>query len=523
MLAIFETDEYGIYPSMFRIFTPGETLSETLKNFIGYSPRFYGYPFFLISALAILPLRLFLGIIDRDGIATTIAYNGSIIPIEYTAVYMLVLRQLSVLFMAIAILILIWLWTEFKFSLRAIFLFVFLGSIPAIVKNNLWLHPDSLVTLFIVLTIVGLVKDNLQFGKWFYLAAVFCGLATGTKILGLFFLPITLPAYLGAGWMQQRIRPRILCRHGCQFLLLMAAVVIIANPLLWVPQGVRMVFETLAENSDSIQSGYGGIQTQTGFFPWYFTTLKQAFGFWWLYLSVIAAALLSMAVDRNKRLLNLIILTWSLPFFGYVIYAVATGPRERFFIPILLPLLSCLGAPVLWEFSGLQSLRKNIIASVSMLIFALSGIQLSHYLKSNFDLYFKVLARESTSQELAFYRKFDQIYLSKLPENTQLTIFRSGGIYVPPAKNLNLVMRWKLTDYQEVNSINPDLILLNRKLVKTFSSPDFTRNSTAPDAAPSSFKFYQDASAGAIQGYSKILETEYGLAFKRKELKSLPE
>lgn len=130
---------------------------------------------------------------------------------------MVVLRQLSVLFMLIAILLLIWLWTEFKSPFRAIFLFVFLGSIPAIVKNNLWLHPDSLVTLFIVLTIVGLVKDNLQFGKWFYLAAVFCGLATGTKILGLFFLPITLPAYLGAGWMHQRIRPGILCSMAANF------------------------------------------------------------------------------------------------------------------------------------------------------------------------------------------------------------------------------------------------------------------------------------------------------------------
>src|SRR5262249_9618114 len=57
--------------------------------------------------------------------------------------------------------------------------------------------------LFVVSTILALARDNLRFGRWFYLAAAFCGLATGTKMIGLwFFLCVAL--YLFLGWLHRR-------------------------------------------------------------------------------------------------------------------------------------------------------------------------------------------------------------------------------------------------------------------------------------------------------------------------------
>src|SRR5262249_19938486 len=110
---------------------------KTLKNMVFYNYYFYGYTFFLSSMLAILPLRL----IEHF-------FQMSI----STSLYMMVLRQLSPIIMVTAILLLVYLWTGFRSASRSVLLFIFLGSIPAVFLNNMFWHPDSLVTLFVVLT-----------------------------------------------------------------------------------------------------------------------------------------------------------------------------------------------------------------------------------------------------------------------------------------------------------------------------------------------------------------------------------
>ncbi len=61
MVAVFEIDEFAQYPHLLRMLTRGDTLYQTIRNFVVYLHYFYGYPFYFFSALAALPVRLIYG------------------------------------------------------------------------------------------------------------------------------------------------------------------------------------------------------------------------------------------------------------------------------------------------------------------------------------------------------------------------------------------------------------------------------------------------------------------------------
>ena len=169
MLAVFEVDEFAQYPHVIRMLTPADTPYQTLRNFFIYLHYVYGYPLFFFSALALLPLKLVFG-------------AGWT---EMTPLIVLVLRQvLSVFPTILSVMMLVYVQTRFKSLWKSAALFVFLLSIPAVVGNNMFWHPDSLSTLFVVGVFFFLELDSLKFGRNFVLAAVACGLAIGTKNQG---------------------------------------------------------------------------------------------------------------------------------------------------------------------------------------------------------------------------------------------------------------------------------------------------------------------------------------------------
>ena len=169
-------------------------------------------------AAALLPLKLL-------GAAGSVSTN------------MLFLRQLvSVLPMVIALILLVYLQTGFESYIKSISLFLILILIPEVVANDMWLHPESLEFLLIVLTLFFLTRDDLKFGKSFYIAALFCGLATATKLLGLFFF-LTIPLYIFLGWYQKRISLRKVMQAATFFVAIMAVIFVLSNPFLfWASQ-----------------------------------------------------------------------------------------------------------------------------------------------------------------------------------------------------------------------------------------------------------------------------------------------
>jgi hypothetical protein len=54
-------DENIVYPILTQMFAPGSTLSESLYHRVIYEDYHYGYPFYVASALALLPARLAFG------------------------------------------------------------------------------------------------------------------------------------------------------------------------------------------------------------------------------------------------------------------------------------------------------------------------------------------------------------------------------------------------------------------------------------------------------------------------------
>ena len=198
-----------IYPILVDTLTAGETFSATLYHIFIYEDYHYGYPFYALSQLVLLPVALLAG----AGFA------------ERTQLNLLLLRQLvSVLPLLLAGLVAVGIATRLRSTWKAALLYLVILTAPGIYTYNIrfW-HPDGLNALFVVLVIFFLARDRLRFGRNFYLAAVLCGLSIATRLYGAFFF-LSVGGCLLAGLLQKRIRFRQALLHGVGFILVMAAV-----------------------------------------------------------------------------------------------------------------------------------------------------------------------------------------------------------------------------------------------------------------------------------------------------------
>lgn len=498
MLAVFQIDEYSQYPVVMRMITPSPAWEETLKHVVVYEHYYYGWTFYLSSAFAILPLRLaseFFGFADSD----------------LTTVYLVVLRELSPLFMLFAISILVYMWTEFKSLGKSAFLFAFLGSIPAVVDNNMWWHAESLTMLLVVLTIFALYKDNLHFGAWFYWASIFCGLATGTKLIGVWFF-LTIGIYLAFGLRTSA--PITMVRHAGIFVLLMALTILVTNPFLVVPGQAQLMLDI--QLAQAKQNSFGwGLQMTKGPLAWYKETLAANFGDWWIYIVALASCAWGIISGSRKRVLNIIVLTWVIPLSIYLLFFIA-NKAPRYFLPVLLPLFSCVGNELTWN---LRRFRLNpVFAFFTPAVMALlvAGLQTGINLKTDYNRYFQTLNRENQSQALEFYRQLDKTYLSGLPRDVRLTVFRDPYVYLPPLGNIAVNMKWGSADYDDIDSIKPDLIMLEKDFIRVYSDPKTISISFDQEQARRSYEFYLDAKNGSLKGFPKLLDTTFGIAFEKQ-------
>lgn len=505
-LGIYPSDEYAQYQSLLRMMRPGKTWKETLYNLLTYRHWQFGYPFFLISAIAASP---------------AIILCNHMPGINCTTASMLVLRQLSVLFMLISIWFLIYMWTGFRYFLRSIVLFIFLAAIPDIVGNNMWWHPDSLVTLFVVLTIFALFKDDLRFGAWFYGAACFCGLATGTKVIGLYFF-LTIASYLFIGLANNKIKFYGLVRYGIMFLLIMAATVIITNPLLLIAKFRKEIFYSLSFHKELNE--FGGTLYQSS--PagilinpvrWYTESLVHSYGFWWLYLIALCLCIASILYDPPKRLLTLLTVTWILPFSLYLLFFVQNR-SGRYFIPVLLPLLSILGNVKISKFAVQQAAKKAVHLSIICGLILLCAVQLFYYTGTNISSYRQMVQKEKASPAIEFYHKLNDIYFSRLPANKPVKILLQWFIYLPPNKNffLTILDFYRNMTHKAPELADPDLIILDRADVEKLADPKVVDTVFHKESAQSMQQFYSQAKNNSLKGYSLLLATERYLAFEKK-------
>ncbi len=497
MTYIFNSDEPAQYPAVIRMLTPVASFSQSLYRLFAYQIYFYGFPYYFYSAvLVLLPVKLIFGL-------------GNL------SLNMLVLRQfVSVLPMIAAVLILVYLQTKFESYLKSILLFLLLLLIPEIVSNDLWFHPESLVFLFIVLTFFFLVRDNLRFGRNFYLSALFCGLAVATKQVGLFFF-IAIPLYIFLGWRQKNIDTRRSIFVAAGFVAIMAATFVLANPFLFWESERRLALQTQINLHQHMSTGFV-VLYRNGPLDWLRVVSEQYSLLPFLLLAVAAAVIGSIRGER--RLLNLLILAWALPFSIYIAVALSIHPGH-FPLPILMPLYSALPAyfiafaPTRFARPLGDYLRKYGVKLFLFLVGAvIVGWQFLYSLNIDVPRYFNTLNREKDNASLNFYAALEQNDLSRVELSRPLVVFRDVAMYVPNAANDTVYYQWGVSGYNYIHKVNADLLMLSKQHLRDYTQPGQLETAVDPNF-PDARQFYQDALAGKVQGYTLIYQDDFGMAY----------
>ncbi len=239
MVQIFQPDESAPLPYIFQMIAPAASFNQAVRQFIFYNYYFYGFPFFAASAVVLLPLK-WLGLLGDMPLV------------------MLALRQcISVLPMLAGLLLLVYMQDGFR-TYRSPVLFLLVLSVPAVVQNNLWYHPDGMIFLMVVLTLFLLKRDNLRFGWNFLLAAVLCGIATAAKLVGVyFFLAVGLTLLLGL-LLKKASWKKLILMAGA-FILAMGLAYLFANPFLFSHWARTAYIAIEQKQGGLLEDGYGVI------------------------------------------------------------------------------------------------------------------------------------------------------------------------------------------------------------------------------------------------------------------------
>ena len=318
------SDEAVIYPDVAKVLVWHGTILDVVHLVIEQWPWWYGYPYLPLSAAVLLVPRLVLG----ENYANNIQLN------------MFLLRQvISVLPMILSLMLLIYLVNRFKSLWQSIAMFVFLALVPGVVKfNHRFWHPDSIIILLILLTFHFLEKDRLRFSKYFYFAAVTCGLTVAIKLWGLFFI-LAIGGYLLAGLLRKQLTFRRAVLSGLGFILAMVGTVLITSPGLIAPYIARVAMESWTQQQGSILHGYveadptnvygTGLANWLRFFGFYF---MQPFFFFFAVVSLLAGSLWG-----NRKTINRLILAWSAAT-GFYLINFSAMKNFQYMLPLMMPL-----------------------------------------------------------------------------------------------------------------------------------------------------------------------------------------
>ncbi len=317
-------DEVNQYPVVVATLRGGDTFESTVYNLFANESEIYGHQYVTLEALVLLPSRILLG---KD-FGTHVQLN------------LFLLRQfMCVSFSALSILIMVYLITRFKNLLVSAGLFVFMLTIPGIVHfNTRFLHPDAVVLFFIVLTFYYLQKDDLQFRRAFFFAAITCSLSIGIKLWGVFFaFPVLL--YLILGLAKKRLNLKRFVLLGMGFVGVMAVTIVVTNPGLLIPAVFKNWTSGLAGSISNRAVGYAdptnsGIYTKD--FPTWMNAIKENYLQEYYFFFCYAALAFYAFLGKQKRLAQLL-LAWCVPLALFLIYFIA--PKSYWWMmELLIPL-----------------------------------------------------------------------------------------------------------------------------------------------------------------------------------------
>ena len=503
MISIFEPDESAQYAHPLRMLSGGETFKAAARRFVYYQHYYYGFPFYVSSALfALLPAKILIGL-------------GS------TQLNMLLLRQMiSVLPMILAVLVFVYLQTRYTAYLSSLALFIFLLTVPAVFNNSTWWHPDSLVILFISLTFFFLDRDELRFGKNFYLAAAACGLATATKLLGLFFF-LAIPAYILIGYLQKRITLGAALRCSFLFVFVMTLTFVMANPFLLNPVHRARALKIQTNQAEAMSLGWNVLYSK-GPVAWY-PMIEEMYGH--LIFIVLVFALMVISIWKNhKRLLNFLILAFTLPFLIYVLFTIVIKPTH-FLLPAALPLYS--GLAGIFTLIPLPRFSRDVLATFrqqfpnllwAVVALPILGYQAYSNLAWDARHYRHSVNKEGESAEMRFFTELNEGYLSQLPEDLPLNVFRDVRAYFPQRGSWTVTVRSRPANYAIIESQNIDLVVLWYQRALDYTQEGVLDSAIDRQEMELAYQFYADVRADRMKGYALLYRTECCSAFLRADL-----
>lgn len=498
MLSVFEIDEFAQYSHAIDMLRPGDTLYQTARNFLIYLHYFYGYPFYFFSALVLLPLKLILGA-DWTAVA-------------HTPLIVMTLRQMiNVLPILLSALLLVHMQTKFKSLWKSVWLFALLLLLPGAVVNDLWWHPDGLATLVVVLTLFFLDRDELRFGRSFWLAAVTCGVGVGIKYMGAFFV-LAIPVYLIWGIVTKKLTWPKAIGKGALFVVIMFAALVISNPLLLLPQerAEIIAIQTLQWEQSSVGIILANKEPflKDGYPPDIRTHYGQPF------FLLLAFAALGLGIARKEtRLKNSLILAWCVPL-SISIINLATR-RTHYWLPIMLPLFSTLVYFFPEEKLRFGGKSRNL---AGMAVAVLLILQAALFIRTDVGIYTTQLQREEQAASILFYEKLEEQVFEPIILDRELIVYRDWHVYCPDTPPRRVEMNWDLATYSYITDLNPDVILLDRENVLLFSQADVVSQAVDQGDMKQMHEFYGDAGQDALEDYQLVLQDEFGYALVRDEL-----
>ena len=375
VFSIFSNDEFITYPYVEKMLRGGSDIHETWGNLIIYGDYHYGYPFYFFSMLVLLPRRLMMGEAFFAARTTNI----------------LILRQMiNVLPFLLSAGILVYYKTRFQSILKSVFLYVLILLIPSAVRSNIWWwHPDSLTFLFIALTFFFLQKDEYRIGKYFGWAAVACGMAVATKLLGLFFF-LTIPLYLLIARSKKQYSWKNILKKAVLFVALMVLVVVLVNPFVWYQAPRTEMLEIQSFKQSELQEGYTHddpyyYQKGPAFWEW---TISTWFGSPVFMAFLLISMLVGITSSRDFRE-NIYLAAWVLPFTIYTLFLVAPKP-DHYIFPALVPAyLAAVDIPeyLLRQWKELSTIKKYAAAALLIGVAVLLIGQLAFSLSADIPLY----------------------------------------------------------------------------------------------------------------------------------------
>jgi len=195
-----------------------------------------------------------------------------------------------------------------------------------------------------------------------------------------------------------------------------------------------------------------------------------------LFLIFILLVLLLGIWKSSKPVLHILILCWIVPFSFYILYVVS-AQLPHYFLPILIPLFSCIATtfefkPVSWlspkySSSFLKTWGNKLWLAIAVLII---GYQAVSYLSADISLYRNNLTREQTSSAIQFYSALDEKYVHSLPSDRTYVIFRDVRMYFPDSASDRVLSFYVTTNYATVQKYKPDIILLWQQRISDYTS-----------------------------------------------------